>query len=365
MTGTDEATLTAPGEAGAPTRRDRLRGVLVGTAVGDALGLPAEGLSRRRARKLFHGRWRHRFFFRRGMTSDDTEHTFLVAQCLMASAGSVEGFARRLSWCLRWWLLAMPAGVGWATLRAIARLWVGYRPSNSGVLSAGNGPAMRSAVVGAYLADARADLDVFVRASTTITHTDHRAVVGAMAVAKLTAWIVRDNLTRRPGVEEFLSLLTSCATDDEEWNGILASMRDALDRELTVGEFADALGLAKGVSGYMFHTVPVAAYAWFRHFGDFEGALTAILGCGGDTDTTAAIVGALAGATVGERAIPRDWLCGVIEWPRTMELLRRLGDALTEHEAHVRYFWPGCLVRNVVFLTLVLFHGFRRLLPPY
>ena len=199
----------------------------------------------------------------------------------------------------------------------------------------------------------------------TITHTDPRAVVGAMAVAKLTAWIVRDNLTRRPGVEEFLSLLTSCGTDDEEWNGILASMRDALDRELTVGEFADALGLAKGVSGYVFHTVPVAAYAWFRHFGDFEGALTAILGCGGDTDTTGAIVGALAGATVGERGIPRDWLCGVIEWPRTMELLKRLGDALTEHEAPVRYFWPGCLVRNVVFLTLVLLHGFRRLLPPY
>jgi ADP-ribosylglycohydrolase len=230
---------------------------------------------------------------------------------------------------------------------------------------------MRSAVIGAFFADAPAEVEEFVSASTTITHTDPRAVVGATAVARLTAWVVRDNLTKRPDADEFLSLLATCAPADEEWKGLIESMRDATDAQLSVEQFADKLGLGKGVSGYIFHTVPVAVYAWFRHFGDFEGAVTSVLDCGGDTDTTGAIIGALAGATTGERGIPRDWLRGVIEWPRNVQLLKRLGDELSEESRRpgthgpVRYFWPGCLVRNFVFLVLVLLHGLRRLFPPY
>lgn len=34
-------------------------------------------------------------------------------------------------------------------------------------------------------------------------------------------------------------------------------------------------------------------------------------------------------------------------------------------EDAVRYFWPGLLPRNLLFLVVVLLHGFRRLLPPF
>lgn len=60
-------------------RATRLQGLLIGTAVGDALGLPAEGLSRRRVQRLYQGQWRHRLIFGRGMLSDDTEHMLFVA----------------------------------------------------------------------------------------------------------------------------------------------------------------------------------------------------------------------------------------------------------------------------------------------
>ncbi len=53
-------------------------GCILGTAVGDALGLPYEGLSAARAQKLLGPPERHRFFLRRGMVSDHTEHTCLV-----------------------------------------------------------------------------------------------------------------------------------------------------------------------------------------------------------------------------------------------------------------------------------------------
>src|ERR1051325_7728019 len=96
-------------------RSERFRRVLLGTAVGDALGLPAEGLTRGRAKRLFPGRWRHRFAGHAGMVSDDTEHTLFVAQSLLAHPDSAARFARRMAWCLRLWLLSPPAGIGLAT----------------------------------------------------------------------------------------------------------------------------------------------------------------------------------------------------------------------------------------------------------
>jgi ADP-ribosylglycohydrolase len=61
----------------------RFAGLLLGTAVGDALGLPAENLSPEKIRRRWPGGWKMRFIFGRGMVSDDTEHTLMVAQALL------------------------------------------------------------------------------------------------------------------------------------------------------------------------------------------------------------------------------------------------------------------------------------------
>ena len=59
---------------------DVFEGVLLGTMAGDALGLPREGLSARRTRRLFGGApLRHRLLLGRGLCSDDTEHACMVA----------------------------------------------------------------------------------------------------------------------------------------------------------------------------------------------------------------------------------------------------------------------------------------------
>ncbi len=81
---------------------NRLAGILLGTAVGDALGLPAEGLSPQRRQRLMAGDWRHRFLFGRGMLSDDTEHALFVAQSLLRHPADADAFQRRLAWHLRW-----------------------------------------------------------------------------------------------------------------------------------------------------------------------------------------------------------------------------------------------------------------------
>jgi ADP-ribosyl-[dinitrogen reductase] hydrolase len=345
---------------------NRFAGLLLGTAVGDALGLPTEGMSRRRIQRLWHGAWGHRFLFGRGMVSDDTEHTFFAAQALLSHPDDPRAFQRCLAWKLRLWLLGAPAGIGLATLRAILKLWIGFSPQHSGVKSAGNGPAMRSAVIGAYFAGDSGKRRAFVSASTRLTHTDPKAETAALAVAEAAAWAVKQD---EPAAQ-WLTRLPSLGRD-EEWTVICRKLSNALDLQLSVEDFADTPGLQRGVTGYSYHSVPVALYASLRHAGNFRHALESALNCGGDTDTVGAIVGALVGARIGRQGIPTKWTADILEWPRSISLLEQVAARLAEQNdsekplGPVRYFWPGLVLRNILFVMVVLAHGFRRLAPPY
>ena len=135
------------------------------------------------------------------MVSDDTEHTLFVAQSLLRYPADTDAFQRRLAWHLRWWFAGLPAGIGMATARACVKLWLGFPPSRGGVFSAGNGPAMRSVIIGGYFHDKPELLRRFVLASTQLTHTDPKAAVGAEAVARVAAWAVEHDPASPPSAE--------------------------------------------------------------------------------------------------------------------------------------------------------------------
>jgi ADP-ribosyl-[dinitrogen reductase] hydrolase len=354
---------------------DLIAGSILGTAVGDALGLPREPLSRRRARRLFGDPpLSHRLLLGRGLVSDDTEHTCMVAQALLRAPDDVENFARSLAWKLRFWLLGLPAGTGRATLRAVLKLWLGFSPNRSGVYSAGNGPAMRAAILGVCLGQDRQRLCSYVRASTRLTHTDPRAERGALLVA-LAAHHGAVHGPQGVRGDIFLRELRDALPDlDEELRGLMGQVEEHWRRDAPAGELADALGLRRGVTGYVYHTVPVALYCWLRHPGDFRRAVEEVIALGGDADSTGAIVGGIAGATVGVDGIPLGWLDGIWEWPCSVRWMRQLGHRLAGQfgdadscvgPGPLPLFWPGIIPRNLLFLAIVLAHGFRRLLPPY
>ena len=104
-------------------------GCIIGTAIGDAFGLPYEGLSKQRQNKLFSNIKNHNFIFNKGMISDDTEHTCMVAQSLIVSAGNTSIFTKQLAFRLRWWLLGLPAGIGYATLKSIYKIMAWFSSS--------------------------------------------------------------------------------------------------------------------------------------------------------------------------------------------------------------------------------------------
>ncbi|MDP1563871.1 MAG: ADP-ribosylglycohydrolase family protein [Pirellulaceae bacterium] len=306
-----------------PIMLDSVVGCILGTAVGDAIGLPYEGLSRQRAARLLGPPNRHRFFFGRGMVSDDTEHTCMVAQALIVANGDVQEFQRSLAWGLRWWLLGVPAGVGLATSRAIVRLWLGYSPDRSGVYSAGNGPAMRAAILGVVISDVT-QLRQFVRVSSRLTHTDPKAELGAFAVAVAAHMAASHEVVDPDHYLDWLSELIG--QEDSELLQLIGRVVASVNAKESTAAFAESMGLTKGVSGYVYHTVPIAIHAWLTHQHDCRAAIMSIVQCGGDADSTAAIVGGIVGAGVGQKGIPADWLDGLIEWPRTVSWMENLGE---------------------------------------
>lgn len=333
----------------------RYAGLLIGTAVGDSLGLPMEGLSRRRAKRMYP-KLRQQLVAGRGMLSDDTEHACMTAQALLVAAGEVERFERALAWKLRWWLAAMPPAIGGGTLRALVRLWCGVRPS--GVRSAGNGAVMRAPIIGAWLDDPE-QIASFVAASTRLTHLDRRAEMGALAIAIAAHHAARD---AEIVPEKILGEIRRRVAVDGE----LVAALECVERMLAAepAELANALGLADGVTGYVHHTVPVCLHAWLRAPRDFRRAVGDVIALGGDSDTTGAIVGALAGAAAGDAAIPEEWLA-ISDYPRSLRWIRRLAGRLDEHGAPLALCWPVAPARNAVLMVIVLAIGLRRLLPPY
>jgi ADP-ribosylglycohydrolase len=308
------------------------------------------------------------------MVSDDTEHARFTAQALIRSQGDPKRFEQTLAWSFRWWLLGLPAGIGFATLRSIIRLWFGIPPARSGAHSAGNGPAMRSPVLGVTFGKSPARLNEYVYRSTRMTHNDLKAFLGALTAA-VAAHVSASGREIDP--KEFPTILAAYMDYDgtEECLRLVNEACISAGRGETTVTFTERIRGRiwdrQGVSGYIYHTVPCVIQTWLRHQRDYAGGIREIVEAGGDTDTTAAILGGIIGAGVGKEGIPADWLRGIIEWPRSMAWMERLGRELAKATAgdvqarSPRYLVPGLAVRNAVFMSVVLLHGLRRLLPPY
>lgn len=323
-------------------RRERIAGTLLGTALGDALGLPCEGLSAKRIARRFGRLDRYHLIGRTGYVSDDTEQSALVAQSLAAQSTDPDRCARAFRRSLVGWFWRLPWGIGMATIRSCFRTMLGF--SRTGVRSAGNGSAMRAAVVGAVFFDQPEQRRLFGTAIAASTHTDPRAVQGALFVAELAA--VGPDLARR------------IVTEPELGDALDRAVHLAMKRAST----SEAAGILK-TSGYVVHTVPFALFCYLRYGATPLLALQECIGAGGDTDSIAAILGAWLGARHGEPGLPAHLIAELHDGPFGPSHLRALAESLAGGLPPPRYSWIGALVRNLALYPVVLAHGFRRLFP--
>lgn len=345
-----------PGSSELP---ERLTGVLLGTALGDALGLPAEGMRASQIARRWGRMDRFRLLGSVGFVSDDTEQSALLAECLIRCPDDPEECARQFRRALLAWVARLPFGVGLATLRAGGRIATGRRPS--GVPSAGNGAAMRAAVLGVFFHDDPEQRLRFGTALAETTHLDRRAVDGALLVAELAA-----QCAHAPPDEDRRSLALLAI---QPLPG--GPLREAADRALALvtsdASVTDA-ALELGISGYVLHTVPFALYCFVTGPSDPLDSLSTTIAAGGDTDSIGAILGGWLGALHGEAGLPAELLSRIHDGPYGPTHLRALGHGLAAIRRGEVAKPPGyspiaALARNLALYPVVLAHGFRRLLP--
>jgi ADP-ribosylglycohydrolase len=229
---------------------------------------------------------------------------------------------------------------------------------------------MRSAILGVVFGEDVSVLSDWVLRSTRITHSDPKAFYGALTVA-IAAHI--SSLSKNILPREFIRVVDSALAGHEsrEFIELLRKAAASAEDRQKVGDFARSIGSKRGISGYIYHTVPCVIQVWLRYQTDFAGGIQDILSAGGDTDTTGSILGAIIGARVGKDGIPEKWRSRIWEWPRKIKWMERLGYCLAaslQGETETKspgYFVPGVLLRNLVFFMVVLFHALRRLAPPY
>jgi ADP-ribosylglycohydrolase len=292
--------------------------MLLGLAIGDALGNTTEGQSpgeRRETRGEIRDYLPNRYAGQRavGLPADDSQLAFWTLEHLLEHGRIIPGrlaevFARRrifgIGQTVRAFRGAFDAGGAW------------YEAAQR---SAGNGALMRIApVVVPYLGRPSRDLWADAVLAGAVTHNDPSSIAACVSFAGLLGEAL--SLKGPPRPEWWLDRYCERARSIEGeavleprrpglryrgpiWRFVDTEVRDALRRDVATLEACESW-----YSGaFLLETVPCVLYILARHADDPEEAIVRAVNDTRDNDTVAAIVGAAVGALHGRRALPERW----------------------------------------------------------
>ncbi len=308
-----------------PIAGSRLRGMLLGLAIGDALGntseslIPATRLKLRGEIRDYLGNW-HASGRSVGLPSDDTQMTFWTIESILECGGVnpidlAEKFSTRQIY-----------GRGQSVGEFVRNYQQGMDWPEASSRSAGNGALMRIAAV---FASQKRGLSEELWSDTVlcaaVTHNDAASISACVAFVGILHELV--NMDVAPDPKWWVERYTAYATSIEgqstytprggeyagKFSGTLSefvelSVLEALEQNLSA---LDACN--KWFSGaYLMETVPSVLMILAKHAQDPEEAIVRAVNDTKDNDTIAAIVGAAVGALHGEEALPDRWIDGLL-----------------------------------------------------
>ena len=310
-------------------REDQFSGTMVGLAVGDALGLPTEFISRQRILERFGPQGLTDFApghgHPAGTFTDDTQMSLAVADGLLEAEGEeLDELLRCISSRFVAWARSpdndrAPGNTCLAGCRNLER---GVPWRESGVAdSKGCGTAMRVAPVGLRFFQDLERVAEVARATALPTHGHPAAVEGTAAAALMVALALRGASPE----EIYGEILQRCGGRSEDFDACLAKVPGSL-------ESPPEQVLARGGLGESWvaeEAVASALYCVWRHPDDYRAAVLEAINTDGDSDSIGAIAGSVVGARLGLGGIPGHWVEGVEETSRLQDTGLRLGRAAT------------------------------------
>ena len=278
-----------------PSLPERYRGALLGLACGDAVGTTVEFKPRGTFQPLTDMVGGGPFHLKPGQWTDDTSMALCLAESLLSKNGfnATDQMGRYLNWW-KWGYLSSTGecfDIGMTVSQALSQYQQTGDPfaGSTDPYTAGNGSLMRLApVVLFYFPDGQQ----IQRYSADSSRTTH-AATEAIECCQLFAEIISNALLGASKTE--LCRLPFPALTQPKVTAIAR------------GEYLEKSEREIRGSGYSVESLEAALWC-FHHTDSFVAAVLQAANLGDDADTTAAIVGQLAGAYYGVRAIPADWL---------------------------------------------------------
>jgi ADP-ribosylglycohydrolase len=285
-----------------PAMRDRMRGALVGLAVGDAVGTTVEFCPPGSFPPVTDMTGGGPFHLKAGEWTDDTSMALCLAESLIACRGfdATDQMHRYVRWRDEGHLSSTGTcfDIGNTVGAALRAFEASGEPFSgpTGEMTAGNGSLMRLAPIPMFFFGRDADLIALAGDSSRTTHGAAVAVDACRYFAALIAGAIA-GATK----DELLSARYAPQPgywDEHPLHPVIATIAD--------GSFKSKEPPAIRGSGYAADALEAALWAFHRGEDFREGCLLAV-NLGDDADTTAAIYGQLAGAFHGESGIPMAW----------------------------------------------------------
>ena len=302
--------LTAEeGDAAFLTQRDRIRGAILSGAIGDAMGAQVESQSPgNRPPAVWYKKWRGWKSGPIGTITDDTQMTWWLAESLLKYGTlNPEDVALRFT-------REHIRGIGQATRQFVANFKDRGLPwCRSGVVSAGNGAAMRAAPIGIFY---RNDFNELKRAAglqAMITHNEPMAIASSIVMAYATARILRMNACdfEEPGATALFCRDLADVIKDIEKEDSYKTRNDGtpstlarrigedipryLEAQVTPAEFQKEFWSG----AFVLESLPFALYCFLYSPGHFDRVLFNSVNESRDSDTVAAMACTLCGALNG------------------------------------------------------------------
>ena len=311
-----------------PTLHDRYLGALIGTLVGDALGVPVEFTARevRNADPVTDMRGFGTWNQPPGTWSDDGAMTLVTADVLVHqgwdTAAMMEGY-RRWLYSAWWTARGTVFDVGATTARAIDHFAITRDHRSCGLAlesSNGNGSLMRCIPVSLWLCHrTQEEVIQFASESSSLTHAHPRS---RLACAWHALWC-QAALTE----PEFKETIRTANSGIE---GHLSSQERTVFARMLSGAITELPREAISGDGYVISTLEASIWCLGRNR-TFADTVLAAVNLGEDTDTTGAVVGGMAGWRYGVQEIPRTWIEALPRLDEVNALAERFAQRCVNH----------------------------------
>lgn len=302
---------------------DSFMGCIYGQAIGDALGLGTEGMTDediawkypeglRNYRQIIQDS--HRSRWKIGDWTDDTDMMLCIAEAVVEDKGvNYSNIAHHF----KMWANGEPMGIGCNTYKVLKQKNYTESPFEASEMvwdmshrdSAANGGLMRTSVVGLF---PKMNIEI-AENICRLTHYDPRCVGSCAIVSHLIHAIVYGEAI--PSYQEMQRM--SLAYDERIPEYIYDAYFENDINRLMNDE----------CMGYTLVTLSVALWTYW-HAASFEEGLLAVVNAGGDADTNAAVACAILGAKYGYKAIPQEYIEGLIYKEQLETICKKLAKVL-------------------------------------